>query len=143
MPLVTILVGVVLWQVGRARLTLTAGQLVALVSTLSVANSLALHIDMRRYITGTTIVGWNLDTGIEWWWGIPVSPMVVWVVASLSFAALLVIVGRDTLLALPADACHDQPDSVAEFLPSGEHDTHVVQDPSRAPIRLNSGDQPR
>ena len=127
LPLVTILVGVVLWQVGGKRLVLSTGQVVALVSTLSVANAAALHFDMRRYITGTSVVGWNLDAGIGWWWGIPVSPMVVWAMGSLSFAAFLVIVARETLVARPADASRDQHDGAAEFLPSGERDSHAVQ----------------
>jgi hypothetical protein len=131
LPLVTILVGVVLWQVGKERLRLSTGQVVALVSTLSVANAFALHFDMRRYITGTTIVGWNLNSGIRWWWSIPVSPMAVWAAGSLSFAAFLVIVARETLLVGPADAPHDQHDSGAEVLPPDERDTPVVQDPPR------------
>ena len=102
LPLVIILGGLFLLQAGGARLRLSKVQVVTLVSTLSVVNAIALHFNMRRYITGTDVTDPNLNTAVEWWWNIPLSPMAVWVVGSLSFAALLVILARETLLT-PAD----------------------------------------
>ena len=86
LPLVILLGGIVLLQVGGESLKLSKAQIVALVSTLSVANAVALHANMRRYITGTDVKSWNLNTTAEWWWSIPVSPMMVWAVGSVSFA---------------------------------------------------------
>jgi hypothetical protein len=106
LPLITILGGVALLQVGGARLRLARGQVVILVSTLSVTNAAALHFNMRRYITGTKVTNWNLNAGIEWWWNVAVSPMIVWAVGSLSFAAFLVIIAREDLFTRPNDMSH-------------------------------------
>jgi hypothetical protein len=102
LPLVILLAGVTLLQVGGESLKLTKVQRVALVATLSVANAIALLSNMRRYITGTDVKNWNLNTAAEWWWSIPVSPMMVWAVGSVSFAVFLVIISMETLVA-PAD----------------------------------------
>ena len=98
LPLVIMLGGLILLQAGGARLRLSKGQIATLVTTLSVVNAIALHFNMRRYITGTDVTDPNLNTAIEWWWNIPFSPMTVWVAGSLSFAALLVIIARETML---------------------------------------------
>ena len=95
-------------QVGRVSIKLSKGQVVGLVSTLSVANAVALHVNMRRYITGTSVKSWNLNTAAEWWWSIPVSPMMVWAVGSVSFAAFLVIIGMGVMFTLPADMSHPE-----------------------------------
>jgi hypothetical protein len=76
---------------------------VALVSTLSLVNAIALYFNMRRYITGTQVSSWNFSAAVRWWWSIPVSPVVIWVAGSLSFAALLAIIARETLLSRPTD----------------------------------------
>lgn len=108
LPLVTMLAGVVLLQAGGVRLTFSRGQVVALVSTLSVVNAVALYFNLRRYITGTDIMSWNLNSAGEWWWNISVSPMVVWIAGSLSFAAFLGIMARETLLMRPGDVPHQE-----------------------------------
>jgi hypothetical protein len=51
-----------------------------------IANAIALHVNMRRYLTGVDMGGWNLDNSAEWWWQIPVTPATVWVVGSVAFA---------------------------------------------------------
>ena len=103
LPLVVLLGGVALLRVGGAGLQLSKAQVVVLVSTLSVANATALHVNMRRYITGTDGTSWNLDTAAQWWWSIPVSPMIVWAVGSLSFAACLLVIALGTMRARPGD----------------------------------------
>jgi hypothetical protein len=52
---------------------------------------------MRRYITGTDDQGFNLNSGIEWWWSIPVSPMAVFIAGSLSYAGLVAILAREAI----------------------------------------------
>ena len=103
LPLIILLTGVVLLEVGAVRLSLSKAQVVTLVSVLSISNAIALHVNIRRYVTGSDVVSWNLNAAVEWWWSIPVSPMIVWAVGSLSFAGLLVIIARATTLTRPAD----------------------------------------
>ena len=59
---------------------------------LIVANAVALHTNIRRYISGLDVVDWNLNHHVEWWWDIPVSPMVIWAIGSLAFAGATIIV---------------------------------------------------
>jgi hypothetical protein len=103
LPLIILLIGVLLLEVGGVRLHLSKAQVVALVSTLSIANAIALQFNIRRYITGADVVSWNLNAAVEWWWSIGVSPMIVWALGSLSFAGLLVIIARATTLTRLAD----------------------------------------
>lgn len=57
---------------------------------LSIANLVALQVNIRRYVTGSDAQGLNLGAGAEWWWsGLPVGPTAVWLIGALSFAALL------------------------------------------------------
>jgi len=124
LPLVTMLAGVLLLQAGGVRLIFSRGQVVALVATLSVVNAVALFFNMRRYITGTDVLSWNLSAAGGWWWNIPVAPIVVWIAGSLAFAAFLGIVAKDTLPTLQAD----KPDHGARLLASrGDCGGGVVQ----------------
>jgi hypothetical protein len=100
-PLVIMLAGIVLLQVDRLSFSISAGQGVAIVSILTIVNAIALHVNMRRYVTGTDITNWNLNAAVEWWWGIPVTPMVVWSLGSLSFAAFLVSIAWGTMFTRP------------------------------------------
>jgi hypothetical protein len=87
LPLLFLLVGVAVFspkgvpsfylskvQVGFVALLISAGQ------------SFALHFAMRRYITGSDVVSWNLNKNIEWWWAFLPSPMTIWAIGSLGFA---------------------------------------------------------
>lgn len=68
-------------------------QLVAILGALAIAYTVALQVDIRRYVTGADIQGPDLAGGAEWWWvGVP-SPNVVWIVGTLAFAALVTVVG--------------------------------------------------
>lgn len=89
-PLLIMLGAVALVRVAGPGLGLNRLQLVIVGAGLSVANSLALHINLRRYITGTDHPGMNLDRDIEWWWNSAVSPMTVWILGSLAFAVALI-----------------------------------------------------
>jgi len=102
LPVMVVLGGVVLFQIGRVSLRLSKAQVVTLVSVLSIANAISLHVNIRRYVTGSDVGSWNLNTAVEWWWRIPFSPMIVWAVGSISFAAFLVIMAMGTALTRPA-----------------------------------------
>ena len=76
------------------------GQLVLFGLVLAAANAIALHTNLQRYLSGDA-GGPNLNAGIEWWWPVAPSPMVVLVVAAVAFAGLLVLLGRE-LVRIPA-----------------------------------------
>jgi hypothetical protein len=88
LPLVVLFVGVALLSPTPRALGVTREQLVAVAVALGVANAVALHYNLRRYVTGTDVKGVNLDASIEWWWSIPVSPMTLWAIGSVSFAVV-------------------------------------------------------
>jgi hypothetical protein len=90
LPILTILAGVALLSPLSARFSLSLAQRIVLGASLAIAQSVALHYNLRRYVTGNDIVAFNLDDGIEWWWGLPISPMGVWVLGTLAFSGLLV-----------------------------------------------------
>lgn len=50
--------------------------------------SLALHIELRRYVSGVAVSDIDLDHAREWWWvNFPFSPMAVWVIGTVAMAA--------------------------------------------------------
>jgi len=87
LPLVTALVGIaVLGETGPVRLS---GVQRAVVWALLVgANSVALHSNIRRYVTGQDVWLFNLGQGAEWWWSFGPSPMEVWAIGSAAFAVV-------------------------------------------------------
>ena len=56
-----------------------------IISLLSISHSLALHTNIKRYMTGIDVFGWNLNLNVEWWDWPQIAPMTVWGIASLSF----------------------------------------------------------
>lgn len=60
------------------------------IALLSAANTLALHRNIRRYTTGVDATGWNLDSSTQWWWEIPISPMGMWAIGTISFSLFLI-----------------------------------------------------
>jgi hypothetical protein len=67
---------------------LTRGHRWVLVGIVSVANAIALHTNLRRWISGVDVAGgWNLDPSSGWWWSAsPISPFALWAIVSLVFA---------------------------------------------------------
>lgn len=90
LPIAVILLGLTLVATRAGRPRLGRGQMVFVIAGLSLANALALHGNMRRYITGLDVDGWNLDSGLEWWWPAAPSPSLVWVAGSAAFTLCLV-----------------------------------------------------
>lgn len=62
---------------------------------LGIANAVALHVNMRRYISGDDVPSLNLNNSLEWWWDLPVGPMAVWLVGSAAFVAGLALLTRE------------------------------------------------
>lgn len=54
-----------------------------------IAFTVALQVNIRRYVTGVDVMGWNLSKDAEWWWSFGPTPMVIWIVGSLGFALLV------------------------------------------------------
>lgn len=103
LPLIIVFVGIAVLparNVTPRRAALRWGRVpfILIGAALVVSESVALHENMRRYITGTDAIGLNLNHGIEWWWPIGISPIVVWIAGSLAFAAVVVILLREITL---------------------------------------------
>jgi hypothetical protein len=95
-PLVILLAGVSLIFLRQGIDTLGRAQVWVAVTGLGIANSLALHTNVRRYVTGVDVNGVNLDASPEWWWSLPIGPMWIWAVGSLSGFVVLSLLARWT-----------------------------------------------
>lgn len=91
LPLIIVLGMLAIFPVGERFLRLNWFQLAIIGSTLIIANSFALHSDIRRYVTGIDVATANLDAGAEWWWPIGPSPMATWIIGTLAYAGLLAV----------------------------------------------------
>jgi Predicted membrane protein (DUF2142) len=97
LPLIVVFAGVLLLTRAGNPLVVTRAQGIVVVCGLAAAQCVALYFNLHRYIDGANGHGFNLDSGIKWWWSMPIPPMAVWVVGSLAFAALLVTLVREVL----------------------------------------------
>jgi hypothetical protein len=89
LPLVIVLSGILIYrELNQRNGVLSTIPFLAII-LLSVANAFSLHQNLRRYITGLDVKGWNLDESIEWWWDISLSPMGIWIIGSVSFLLFL------------------------------------------------------
>jgi hypothetical protein len=97
LPLLIMFVGFALLEVGERRLHFTTFQIVAAATALTIANGVALHVNIRRYVTGLLPNGTvgvhdpNLNHFVNEWWLGPVSPMAVWLFGAVTFAAAVAI----------------------------------------------------
>ncbi len=90
MPLIVVLLGIMLLRpAGHPGLFSQKTPVVMITIALSLANSIALHQNIRRYVTGLGDLGFNLNADGEWWWwslsGSVITPMTVWVVGTVAF----------------------------------------------------------
>lgn len=90
LPVLVILLAVALIPV-RKRVRLTVAQAILLATAVCVAQAAALHAELRRYVVGTDTDSLNLDANIEWWWGVPWSPNVTWLIGTLAFTAVVAL----------------------------------------------------
>ena len=103
LPLLVLLTGLVLLAPRGVALRLTPAGLWAAVAALGIAHSLALHVQMRRYISGQDVSWLRLGRQQEWWWdGLP-TPTLFWLVGSACFVAVTWAVLRP-LVAAPSTA---------------------------------------
>lgn len=92
LPLLVFAAGIALYQSGARAIRFSTPQTVLVIAAVSVANAIALHVNLRRYTSGLNVVGINLDVQGGWWWNIPFSPMAIWIIGSLAFSAAVAIV---------------------------------------------------
>jgi hypothetical protein len=94
LPLIVVLAGFALLAVASREFRLTRLQRILVVATSIGTQSLALFYTMRRFITGEDVNGFDLGADAEWWWtGVP-GPMLFWIVGSLCWAGLVLLVVR-------------------------------------------------
>ena len=80
-----LLVGTIVFQKQGQQIVFPRATRLTIISLLSISHSLALHVNIRRYVTGIDVFGWNLNKNAEWWDWPMLAPMTVWGIASLSF----------------------------------------------------------
>ena len=103
LPLIVMLGGMLVLAARGRVFAVGRWQGVILILALCIAQAIALHVNIRRYVTGINVQGWNLDAAPQWWWqGLALSPMGVWAIGLLSFSALVVIVVCELGRATPA-----------------------------------------
>lgn len=107
LPLVALLGAAALFRKStNTGLDLTRGQVWIIGGGLFVANTVSLHLNARRYITGMDQQGVDLNRDIEWWWSnLSLSPNIVTWSASIAFAVFLVAIWKLRIpLGLPGGA---------------------------------------
>jgi hypothetical protein len=91
LPLIVLLAGFLLMTTPSRPIVLTLAQRVTVIVALSASQFVALHLNIRRYVTGIDQSGPNLDAGVEWWWQGPIGPNTVWILGSIAYGLLVTI----------------------------------------------------
>ena len=90
-PMMIVMVGTIVLTADGKPLVTDRPRLIMIASALTISNSIALHTNIRRYVTGNLVEGLNLNSPREWWWGfLPevVSPNFVWATGTLAFGII-------------------------------------------------------
>ncbi|MBC7590208.1 MAG: DUF2142 domain-containing protein [Salinibacterium sp.] len=85
-PLLIILVGVSLLGFHTASAGLERVHMIVVAAAVFLGNIAIQWFTIRRFTTGLDDFWPNLDKNIEWWWGLPIGPMPLWIIGSVSFA---------------------------------------------------------
>ena len=85
LPMLVVVFTICLIPANEYRRSLNRTQIVSIGIVFCVAHSISLHSNIRRYVTGQEVRGVNLNTSIEWWWPIDITPMGVWFIGSAAF----------------------------------------------------------
>jgi hypothetical protein len=91
LPLIVLFAAVLLWMPDGSPLGLSAVHRAVVITVLAGAQAAALHLNIARYTRGFDDPGVNLDANVEWWWQLPFSPLATWIVGSLAYAGLIVM----------------------------------------------------
>jgi hypothetical protein len=93
LPLIVLFAFVLITEPRGRVLRFSRVQNIAILAALAIANLVALQVNIRRYVTGVSQQGLNLDAHVDWWWpAMPVGPTAVWVIGAVAYTSLLVIV---------------------------------------------------
>jgi hypothetical protein len=95
LPLIVLLGGLLLFDPPGRPISFSRGQVALIVFALAVSFSVSLQTNIRRYVTGTDEAGLNLDSGREWWWDTSITPNAVWLLGSVFFTAMLILLVRE------------------------------------------------
>jgi hypothetical protein len=102
-PLLGLLLAVALYRESSSSgLKLSRGQVWLIGFGLVVTNSISLHTNLRRYLTGLDAGQINLNRDIEWWWfeaptdgaWFVLSPNSLWLFGTVTFALFLVAIWK-------------------------------------------------
>lgn len=98
LPVVVIFTGVAI--LGTSGVALRLGRLGywSVVGFLGLAHAVALHIQIRRYVTGLDVSAVRFGDSREWWWDSGPGPTEVWIVASIAFTIVTAAVLRQCLV---------------------------------------------
>ncbi|MCL2471150.1 MAG: DUF2142 domain-containing protein [Propionibacteriaceae bacterium] len=85
-PLLPLLLSLALWRPergGAKRLSLVPT--IILSAGLVVAHTVALHVQIRRFVSGLDVSSLNLNSSVQWWHAGP-SPLATWLIGAVGFA---------------------------------------------------------
>ena len=94
LPLVVMFGGMLLLAIPGRRILLPRAAQFAVGAALIGAHFVALHINIRRYVTGLDVGGLDLGANAEWWWAGPIGPTAVWLLGSLAYGLLVIVLLR-------------------------------------------------
>ena len=81
----------------------TREQTWAIAALLTVANSVALYANMRRYTGPGTL---SPSGEVDWWWAAGPTPLVTWLIGSVTFGAIMAIFAFTTIAAARVESVH-------------------------------------
>ncbi len=124
LPLLLVFAAVLVIDVNGSPARLTRGQAFTIAVLAAGSNALALHTNIRRYVTGTDASWFNLDRGAEWWWDwSPLGPMAVWIGGSAAFAVAVLLLAYRASDRLPG---LDEDDHAVSSAPAVEQESSTV-----------------
>ncbi|WP_246078198.1 DUF2142 domain-containing protein [Rhodoglobus vestalii] len=91
LPLIVVFIGAVFFTAQRQAINFNRAQVWLIVAALAGANLIALHLSIRRYVTGIDALAPSLDAGREWWWAIILTPDLTWAIGAVAFTGALAI----------------------------------------------------
>lgn len=95
LPLLTLLAVTTMVRLDGQAFRLTGLYRWIVVTLLIVANAVALHTNIKRYVVGQDGLSVNLNRDVEWWWQIPLSPMMTWFIGAAAFAVGAILLTRE------------------------------------------------
>jgi hypothetical protein len=97
LPIIVIFTGLAILGTTGIALRLERLGYWAVVGCLGLAHSVALHIQIRRYVTGLDVSHVRFGDDLEWWWERGPGATEVWVLASIAFVVVTAVVMRPCL----------------------------------------------